>query len=340
MALQNLPAELFIQILEYAGGASFFIESLDRLLISKRWYSYAQLILIRSLILTSKRLGNLNPLLPLSPWTRTLMAKYTENVTVKLFGYLDWTDDEFYLGPKTLGERIALGKWMDSLQSDLDDLPGFLDELSNLKTLRLAVLHEINQWNHFKKLPSYVSRGTLATLLQHIPQSLTTLELDLVGLTGFSDPDREIPHLCPLVSEHFDHLRVVRVRMWRFCNGILQIPPAVTSSPIEMLTLNLFFREPFESVTGNPTSASRCPETRERIPQLDNHELVRDLMAAASQMLPQMPRIKQFNLLWLSDVPHSFDMMVSLNCLTGESRKVGIDTNQENDGVFEDGSCW
>lgn len=185
--LFSLPPELLLPIFSFV-GVEYFREDVRRLAVCKKWYAYAQPVLLGNL-----RLWPPKGLLP--------MLRATEG------------------GPSLEAARhmtkhidVNVGCWPSAF--DLEPLASRLQDFAALRTL--VIRSRVD--GGFLQMSSLSSQG-LSNLT--VLQQLTSLEIDLEDV----DLQEGGAHLCKSISQRIPTLKRLRCRLPYICNDLLGTPP-------------------------------------------------------------------------------------------------------------------
>ncbi|KAI9875686.1 MAG: hypothetical protein M1830_008114 [Pleopsidium flavum] len=334
MPLLALPPEILLSVLQFV-GANEFCEQLDRLLVCKRWYWFAQRVILEELQLSAKALKHFSPA---SVRLGDHLQANLKHLSIRLTGFEDWgslkrPDDAEYIGYGN--GQSHMDEWTNDLNKRLTSLAAMLPDFTKLRSVSFEAFHEFDAAHPYTPHRDYLWNVSVASLAAKVPTNrLTTLVLDTCGSSMISREKRgeqyEHAHICPVIAQHLVTLRRVRLRMRSICPDILRLSPDDGAVRIETLVINLSLQDP-DGRTMAVRYARNCSSSVGR----EGWNLHTDLVKAAKSAATQMPKQRLLRVI-CHKVPSL--QLAAVNCVTGTKALLveGADWEDEGDSDPDD----
>ncbi|KAJ5952248.1 uncharacterized protein N7479_010661 [Penicillium vulpinum] len=275
MTLQNLPLEILCMIIRFIGKDQLRKQGASCLTVCKLWYQIAKPILLEDLRFSVLRFV----LAPnhVYPNLRTFLRR----LTIDVYGPEDWSTKE--------EDIVKLNEILISLFERNDHLASFT--LRVCKQFEISLVprqHPLSTWNPIRFL------NALGT------SKLSHLVVDTYG----SQLSRAI-HICPQLALRIPSLRSLRIRMYRICPKILELPQGDSPSQIESIIINLSHQHVYRV---SAMYSSHCTERRGGL------GLYNDMIIKGTEIAKQTPSLKVLEVMC-----HMYPCwdMTTMNCITG-----------------------
>lgn len=246
MPLLTLPPEILYIIFRRVGSA-YFQEDTRRMLVSRKWYTFAQPIILESLVLRNRKLRQWRAA---SPHTWSTAHSRTKNLDVHLVVFGE-RGHHYHHHPtrvqnQELQQKTAmpqssnwLANWTKNTDAALSSLADRVDGFQRLTSFSLHALvyNEVDATHGGldKPLRYYLSEPTVMRLLERLPvgrevgRFLDRLTLDIAGAHLIQMRGAGDSHLCPLLARRIPAVRHVRIRMQRICADLFSLIPLASS---------------------------------------------------------------------------------------------------------------
>lgn len=245
MALQDLPTELLVKILNFIGADQLRHANLARIYLFKQWYYAALVTLMKEVYIKGKNLELFPP--QSSEHMRTLSTtviridinlayphksvpseeKIEEKKDQKPRSQK--SEDEEELNHET--EILAMATWSGWVQAQVRRINGFLSKCSNLKEVSFQSTFSLPEDTATSNLSSEnLMRGPL--ILDHNITALTSLSnLTSLTLCCLGLPEIEgSEHLCTTLAARLLTLRYLDLALGRICSRVFEIPSISATS--------------------------------------------------------------------------------------------------------------
>ncbi len=159
-----------------------------------------------------------------------------------------------------------------------------LSTLRNLTTFSFFV-HGHSQC--FAPIGFWLRHHEIYELVNHLPTSLTNLEIDTKGFekTTFKDAGEDI---CTVISSRLKNLQHLRLRLSRYCNNFF-----APSSTLQSMTITTILpKSHTESQQCGRTDYEQTDGPEKREPQ--GRETRQMLVERGMEMLPRLPSLRNF----------------------------------------------
>ena len=156
--------------------------------------------------------------------------------------------------------------------------------LRNLTTFSFFV-HGHSQW--FAPIGFWLRHHDIYELVNHLPASVTSLEIDTKGFERTTSKDAR-EDICTVVSSRLKNLQHLRLQLSRYCNNFFG--PSSTLKSMTITTILPKSRTESQQCGRTDYEQTEGPETRE--PQ--GRETRQMLVDRGLEMLPQLPSLRKF----------------------------------------------
>jgi hypothetical protein len=222
--INDLPEELLELILKQVWNHEP-IQLLPSLVCCKLWHRIGGWILYQNISIIFNLTANTEAprIIPHAP----ALLRFTETLTLNIHN--DTEEDT------SVDDQIFA------------DIRHLLPQLKNLTTFSLLMRDEYSRRSNRKRDDGYKDAGNerlyeMIKVVQHLPSTLTSLEIDFSNPLYFPDyRSRGKVHLCSAIQSVVPHLHNLRVRCYTICGTIIQplLKPSPTAPhPIRTLLLH------------------------------------------------------------------------------------------------------
>ena len=322
MPLFALPTELLIMIFELV-GADEFRARLELLTICKSWLGLAQMVMVESLVFSSKTIDRFPPA-PES--ARSLISESMINLSINLSDFSssgifrDITQRPLSVGEYVSKMKSAHDAWASKADERLRKLGLLLSSCKKLRRVDLVAytMHDPLMFNFtWPREPNLLDSSIRHILSPNLAHGLTHLFIDTAGrIIEDEGGVWSRFHTCSLIAKHFRTLRVLHVRMKNICPEILNVEEHTQHPPIEELVITLNNHDMY----GSPMTQGythRCSRKFRHLEMINQKQyLMKDLADAAFAIAPNLPRMRVLQIDQICALPGEW--IRAVDCITGK----------------------
>jgi len=293
------------------------------LAVCKSWLSLAQVVMVESLVFSSKTIDRFPPA---SKSARSLISESMINLAINLS---DFSSSGIFRDitqrPLSVGEYISKVKsahdaWTSKVSECLRK-PGLL--LSSCKKLRRVdlvayTMHDPLMFNFtWPREPNLLDSSIRHILSPNLARGLTHLLIDTAGrIIEDEGGVWSRFHTCSLIAKRSRTLRVLHVRMEDICPGVLNVEGYTQHPLIEELVITLDNHDMYGSpVTQGYTH--RCSRKFRPLEMINQKQyLMKDLADAAFAIAPNLPRMRVLQIDQICALPGEW--IRAVDCINGK----------------------